>query len=248
MKRPRIEVRCQACSRTFEGTHQARYCRRCRFTPEVRGFEQFERRTKYRWDAEKDRVLREQYDGSIPGRAESIARAIGFPRQIVSRRARFLGLALTKSRPWTAEEEQMIVEEFDSANVERLARKLQRSVNAVCLKAHRLGVRAWEARDFYSLADVAQVFGVTAVTVGSWVKRGWLRARQRQEGVHGSRVHIREKDILAFMKAHPMAFRLSKVDQAWFLDLVFNGAVTANALRSAMTIAADEDLAEVVNG
>jgi hypothetical protein len=34
-----------------------------------------------------------------------------------------------------------------------------------------------------------------------------------------------ETELRRFVREHPMAFRLDKVDQLWFMDLVFEGQI-----------------------
>ncbi len=42
-----------------------------------------------------------------------------------------------------------------------------------------------------------------------------------------------DADLLRFIETHPLAFRLDKVDQVWFMDLITNGRLIRRALAAA---------------
>ena len=57
-----------------------------------------------------------------------------------------------------------------------------------------------------------------------WVADGWLRDRlqgtRRHDG-NGRDIHrFREKDILGFIRQHPLEINLGRVDAVWFLDMI----------------------------
>jgi hypothetical protein len=76
----------------------------------------------------------------------------------------------------------------------------------------------------YTIRDLELCLGEDHHKIQKWIANGWLR--DRLQGTHrhngnGHDIHrFREKDILAFVRKHPMEINLGKVDQVWFLDLV----------------------------
>ncbi len=42
-----------------------------------------------------------------------------------------------------------------------------------------------------------------------------------------------DADLLRFIEAHPLAFRLDKVEPVWFLDLITSGGLIRRALKAA---------------
>ncbi len=111
-----------------------------------------------------------------------------------------------------------------------LARRLRRSENAIHLKLRRLEI-AQRFREGYTLSDVAIGLGVDHHVVARWVRQGWLRGRRRgngrrRSGSPGSTPadawYFTDEDLLRFIRTHPLAFRLEKVEPLWFLALVLN--------------------------
>jgi hypothetical protein len=49
---------------------------------------------------------------------------------------------------------------------------------------------------------------------------------------------VSDADLLRFIQDHPLTFRLDKVDQVWFLDLITNGGLIRRALAADATLEA----------
>jgi hypothetical protein len=75
-----------------------------------------------------------------------------------------------------------------------------------------------------------------------WVREGKLEIRKRGTERERDAWLVTDAQILRFIQNHPLAFRLDKVDQVWFLDLVLAGGLIRRALRIEST---DEDLDEL---
>jgi hypothetical protein len=41
---------------------------------------------------------------------------------------------------------------------------------------------------------------------------------------------VNDEQILAFVRDHPLAFRLDKVEQTWFMDLITSGGLIRKAI------------------
>jgi hypothetical protein len=198
---------------------------------------------KYFWTAERDQVLRDRYDGKIKGRAAELAQAIGgWPTYEIKKRAGRLGLTHpVDRRDWTRDEQRFLWEHAGSRHVHWLAKRLNRSEASVVLKLKRMHIsRRW--REGYTLRDLEACFGIDHHGIDRWIRDGWLHGRRRgtrRAGVGGRGGGpadcwvFSDAAILQFIQAHPMAFRLDKVDQFWFMDLLRRGAVVRRALQVA---------------
>lgn len=156
------------------------------------------------------------------------AQKIRWPHWAIKKRGRELGLARTKETPWS-EEELTILERYAWMSDERIRLKLKasgfaRTATAIHLKIKRTGYK--QGGDFYSANSLAQCFGCDPHCVSSWIKHGYLTAKQRgqdrtaQQG--GDTYLIHHKDVRQFVVDHPMEFDIRKVDQLWFIDLLTN--------------------------
>ena len=229
---PKARKPCQNCRRPFRGGPPARYCPACRWKHRGRTS------TKYVWTPERDQLLRERYDGKVKGRAASIAAGLGWPPWQIKRRAAQLGLCYPADRrDWTAQEERFLWQHAGRRHLHWMATQLGRSETSVVLKLKRMQIsRAW--REGYTLRDLELCFGCDHHPIDRWIRQGWLQGRRRGTRRTGSggrgngpadAWYFTDEDLVRFVRSYPAAFRLDKVDQHWFLDLVLNGSQTKAA-------------------
>jgi hypothetical protein len=192
-------------------------------------------RSKYRFTAEIDRRIREIYLGHPntkmrPG-VRKLAEQIEIPHWAVKKRARELGLARTKERPWS-EPELAVLARYAWMSDQRIRLKLKstgysRTATAIHLKLKRMRFKSDPS--FYSGKGLADALGIDSHVVARWIKAGHLRAQlrgtSRTEQQGGDIYLIREKDVRRFILEHPTEIDLRKVDQLWFLDLITNGFI-----------------------
>lgn len=81
------------------------------------------------------------------------------------------------------------------------------------------------------MRDLELALGIDHRRIAQLVDQGKLLAAHK--GFERQRWTFDEKDILTFLRRHPSAYRLSRVDQLWFLDLVFGGRVGDESTRVA---------------
>lgn len=192
-------------------------------------------RGKYVFTERLDQCIREIYlqnpHSRIRPGIRQLANQIGIPHWAIKRRARDLGLAHTKEKPWS-EPELTILSRYSWMSDERIRLKLKgagyaRTATAVHLKLKRMRFKSDPS--FYSGKGLADALGIDSHVVIRWVKAGHLRAqlrgteRTKQQG--GDTYLIRERDVRRFILEHPTEIDLRKVDQLWFLDLITNGFV-----------------------
>ena len=83
---------------------------------------------KYIWTPERDRILREGYDGKVRGRAAEIGRDLGWPTWVIKKRAQQLGLCYPAQRQdWTEDEERFVFLHAGSRTALWMAKRLKRS-------------------------------------------------------------------------------------------------------------------------
>jgi hypothetical protein len=137
-----------------------------------------------------------------------------------------MGLSLVRRTSWTEEEDRTLLELIARFTVSAVARKLQRGVPDVQSRASQLKVST--TRDGYTIPRLAQAFGVSRPKVERWIAAGLLGRNPPVEG----ELRVSEKCVREFIQKHPRGeFDLRRVDQGWFVSVVF-GFVRTEVLPS----------------
>lgn len=219
------EKLCAQCAKPFWGSDVARLGPCCRWKARR------DRPKKYFWTEERDQMLRERYDGKVKHRAREIAESWGWPVWCIKKRAQQLGLSYSVERKaWTKDEEKILLDLIGNRTVPWVAKKLHRSTSSVVLKLKRMHISR-RFRAGYTLRDLQLCFGTNHNVIERWVREGWLVIKRRGTNRPHDAWLVTDADILRFIQNHPMAFRLDKVDQLWFMDLIANAGLLAGANR-----------------
>lgn len=238
MGHAKSERPCADCGKPFTGGPTARYGPECRWKHRGR------KPKKYVWTPERDQVLRDRYDGRVKGKAAELARMIGWPDWVIKKRAAALGLCYAADRKdWTREEAAFLWEHGGSRAARWIAKKLGRSETSVVLKFKRLKISR-RVKDGYTLRELELCFGIDHHGIERWVREGkltsptWGRRGEatpstiRRRGTERDRDAwaVTDADLLRFITEHPLTFRLDKVEQTWFMDLITSGGLLRKAL------------------
>lgn len=234
----KTQRQCGDCGRPFLGGPYAKTGPCCRWKHRGRT------RKKYDWTPERDQALRERYDGRVKGTAARLAAAIGWPAWVIKKRAAALGLCYAVERKdWTPEETAFLWEHAGTRHAHWIAKQLKRSETSVVLKFKRMKISR-RVQDGYTLRELTLCFGTDHHVIERWVREGKLVSRPlgrpaehddatvRRRGTRGPRDAwaVTDVDLLRFITEHPLAFRLDKCDQTWFMDLITSGGLLRKAL------------------
>lgn len=237
-RRPKTWRVCEDCGKKYQAATG-------HWGPECRWKHRGRVAKKYVWTSERDAVLKDKYDGRKKGRAQELARMIGWPKWVITRRAQVLGLCYPAIRQdWLPVEEAFLMEHAGSRTVHWMAQKLKRGMTSVALKLKRMKISAaW--REGYTLRELELCFGIDHHGIDKWIRAGQLVGRRRgtnRKGNEGRPLGIGEgpadpwyftdADLVRFITEHPLAFRLDKVDQVWFMDLLTAGGIMKRALEA----------------
>jgi hypothetical protein len=223
---PRITRTCEDCGRDYLCWRESRWCTHCRWRHRGR------KPKKYVWTPELDALLRQHYDGRIKGRAAEVAAKLGWPRWVITKQAAALGLCYPADRrDWTKKEESFVSWHAGYRTVNWMSKQLKRSLSSVVLKLKRMKISR-RIRKGYTMRDLEACFGIDHHGIEKWVRAGQLQIRKRNTKRPLDIWWVEDAQILAFIQAHPMVFRLDKVDQRWFMDLITNGGLIRQALKA----------------
>lgn len=229
-RHPRVTRRCADCPTVFLSTSLAPVARCAKCRGRVASQRAWStRQKKYDWTPARETYLRAHYDGKIKRRAEAIAARLGWPVYVIKHHAQVLGLCYPVDRRAFTPAEVAFIEEWTGSRASKwIAHRLKRSETSVVLKQKRMHLSR-RVRDGYTVAAVSEAFGVDHHSVDRWIREGALRAGRRgtaRADKQGDIYKITEPDLKAFVRNHPTAFRLDKVDQVWFLDLILGAPAT----------------------
>lgn len=192
---------------------------------------------KYRhvFSPEADEVIRVEYRRLLAGRRpyavkERLGTKLGVPGWVTQRRATELGLSRIKEPRWSDPELELLAKHAHK-NPDRIREVFakhgfKRSRNAIGLMIKRRlgGVRM--NRPWYTANELATLLGIDRHAPLRWISSGQLRAERvedfRTDEQGGYRWAIRRPGLRDFIRDHPEAIDLRKVDQLWFLDLLTN--------------------------
>ena len=206
---------CEDCGCKFLAGPWARWCPVHR--PLHRG-----RKVKYKLTDQIARLIRDRYDSKVPGRAAEIGAEIGWPKWQVQKAAARLGVAHPwppDRRAWTDDQVEYLQTWAGLRSPKWIGRQLGRRESSVMNKLKHLRL-SWRVRGGYSQRALAACFGCDDHLVGRWIKRGLLEANMQGTLRRHDIRRVSEPAILEFIRLHREEYRLDKVDQKWFLDLV----------------------------
>lgn len=87
---------------------------------------------------------------------------------------------MPRNKKWTPEELEYLENSWGSVSIKGIARKLKRSINAVKLKAQRIGLS--DAREHYeglTVSILAEVLNVNYSTIKYWIENNGFPAKQK---------------------------------------------------------------------
>ena len=150
-------------------------------------------RRRTRWNDSMEETVRRRY-GSRSNHV--LARTLNISRDALERKAKRLGM--TRARRWTPEQDRFLTGHIYEHTIAWVIKHMpgpRRSPRAVRCRLRQLGIDPQEARVRLTYAEAGELAGVTADTVGNWVRRGWLKAT-KDHLVH-------PRDLRAFLINNP---------------------------------------------
>lgn len=168
------------------------------------------------WTAEQDAYIAAHWQDQTD---EEIAAAVGHPLTSTAARRNKLGFKTRntcRGKDWTDAEIDYIREVWGSKTIPQIARKLGRSVNAVKIKAARIGYsgQKWTG-EMMSARKVSELLGVDVHAVCDlWIpKHGLKGVRKRLGESKQTTTIIMFEDLLKWLEAHQDLWDSRRVEQ-----------------------------------
>jgi hypothetical protein len=103
---------------------------------------------------------------------------------------------------------------YSTRNLTKVAETGRRKSRATRSKQRSMGLQSpIILTDSYSIANLQELFGLSARRVRGWIARGLLVSTNGQ---------FAAVDVLSFIRQHPREYDLSRVDKTWFKSMIFD--------------------------
>ena len=199
MKEPKSYTECTGCG-SAKGYPITRLCRKCSAL------------RKYNHTPESDEKLRTIYRTAY-GRRElsrqlnAFAAEMGWPRQVILKRASALAVVNDLRRFWTPRVIQYVLNNAGVCSPKLIAKQLHRSTTSVVQKMNELKLSR-QLTGVYSQTQLAEYMGVNAHTVRKWLRRGLLLPDRERRYTHAA--------VCRFICRYPEAYTIRSINPRWF--------------------------------
>lgn len=177
------------------------------------------------WTEEDDLLLRKNYKHTTKS-LRQLSTQLDVTENSVRQRLTRMGI-LRQAVLWTPSEIQFLEENYDKKPNATLARLLHKSVSSVTAKAHRLRTKKQSRSGWFTLTEVASIFGVDI---------GWIRRRLKsgqctldiapfdsgripQKGQYDSWM-ISEEALRDFIRTYPDELTGCNIDIVMIVDIL----------------------------
>lgn len=175
----------------------------------------------HKWTDEERDIIRREYDGHNKT-SERIAQKLTMMAGdkitlfAIKGQAANMGIMQDKSPDWTEKEIQILTDMINEYSPLTIARRLNRSVNAVMVKSKRLGLKRRYRNGWFIKREVCEICGVDHKKVQCWIDKGWLKAswhtENKQQKGGQAMWHIAERDFRDFIINHHSELQGRNVD------------------------------------
>jgi len=160
---------------------------------------------KHRWTDDEMEIVRQKYQGTNAS-AEAIARELGVTKYAVKGIVQRLGITRVKSPPWTADEDERLIELLSKHPAGEVAKRMGRSTNAVVVRSKRLGYSRRSRDGWYTKKDMCCMLGVNHRWLQRYIDRGELKASWHYGTKPGQKGfaawHIEQREVRKFIIRH----------------------------------------------
>ena len=178
-----------------------------------------QQRRAYVWTPELRDELRSAYSLRKVQRAAAIdvlGCRTGWPRHAFWQEAIRLGLSRSTKRPWTEQEDKLLIDCIGEMAIGKIASAMGRNAASVAARAKDLSLTR-RVRNGYSVVELADTFGAPASRVHSWIARGLFgKPLQAPDGVR-----VPGSNVLRFVRKYPAEIDFRLADQTLLKGVLF---------------------------
>jgi hypothetical protein len=182
------------------------------------------KRIYHQYTGDEREIIRRDYRGTRES-AKAIAQAIGATEYGVRGQIYKMGLAKkTDRRNWDPKQDNELRKLLPHYCVEEIARRMNRSVNSIVVRAKRLRLHRRSHDDWFTKKEVCEILGVDHHWVQRRIDSGALKAtyhngcRPSQKGM--AMWHIEQEDLRTFIRRYPQDLEGRNVDLIAIVEIL----------------------------
>ena len=181
-------------------------------------------RKNHTWTDDERDIIRRDYKHTRKSR-QDIAARLGVTEYGVAGQISTMGIAKSDDRhPWTPQEKEKLAKLIPQYCPRAIARMMHRSLNSVVVMAKRINAPRRYRDGWFTKQEVCQIVGHDHKWVQPRIDSGALKAtyhyekRPSQKGM--SAWHIKEYDLVQFIRKHPQELVGCNIDIIMIVELL----------------------------
>lgn len=172
------------------------------------------------WTQEEIGLIRTGYRNDRMSLLE-LATALGATPSQVSYQINKLGIRnSTVRRPWTNEEDEVLIRLMPTKTAISIARTMNRTINAVTARAARLGINRRDRDGWYTLLETCEILGREHGWLTKRIENGSMKATRRHPDSKSNHWHIKRKDLRDFIRRYPEELIGRNVDLVQMVEIL----------------------------
>ena len=177
-----------------------------------------QQRTGRRWAQEEIDLIRRGYRHYRNSRLE-LARALDATPSQISYQINKMGIRKPSARrPWTNEEDEVLIRLMPTKTAISIARRMNRTINAVTARSTRLGINRRDRDGWYTLLETCEILGREHAWLTKRIEKGSLKATRRNPG--SNHWHIKRNDLRDFIRKYPEELVGRNVDLVQMVEIL----------------------------
>ena len=182
------------------------------------------RKKNHQWTDEEREIIRRDFRQTSASQRE-LANRLGVTNAQAAYQITRMGLRKRSDRrPWTPEENSLLLDLIEEKSTGQIAKSMKRTVNAVMVQAKRLNASRGNRTGWYTMREVCEILGMDHHWVGRRIENGSLQATRQNgrtpEDDRGRMWRIEQKDLRKFIRRHPHELNGRNVDLVHLVDIL----------------------------
>lgn len=170
------------------------------------------------WTPEQLRILK-RYHPTMKN--VELAKLLGVSKGVLNAKVIKLGIQKKKG-PWTDQELEYIDDHYGRISVELIAKKLNRSKNAIKIICYRKLRGINQRSNIYTSRAVQEELGLSCPKIAvAWLDRGYLKGERAPFSYGPNQAwHFEYDDIIRCLKERPWLVRRERMPESYFRSIV----------------------------
>ena len=178
----------------------------------------------HHWTQEERETVKREYQGTLKSRRE-LAAVLEVSEFAVAGQIARMGLCNASDRTkWTPEEDKLLIELVPQLSMDKIAKQMNRSINAVTTRSKRLKTSRRTKGNWHTLKEVTDILGKDRRWVLRRIEDGRLKATPHYwttpNDAGNSYWRINRNDLKVFIQTYPHELNGRNVDLITVVDIL----------------------------